>query len=173
MTYATGSNKNRRKILSGSGESGFTLLELIVVALIIALILGISYPSMSRGTNILNLRTTSRDVLNTFRYAREKAISEQTSMLLIVNRGENRLELANILGETISSYTLPKGVQIQQMTRAGSEIQNEAMTIRFTPNGNLENVRIRIVADGGSRMQVVSDPLRGGARIEPVWEDYR
>jgi len=170
MTSAAGSDKNRQS----SGENGFTLLELIVVTLIIALIMGVSYPSLERGSSILNLQTASRDVLNTFRFAREKAISEQMTMLLIVDRGERRLELANVLGEPMRAYTLPRGIHIQSMLRAGSEIQNEVMTVRFSPNGNLENVGIRLAADSGSRrMQIIADPLGGGARIEPVWEDLR
>jgi len=141
--------------------------------IIIALVLGISYPSMERGSNILNLQTAGRDVLNTFRFAREKAISEQTTMLLIVNRDERRFELANILGEPMRAYTLPNGVHIQSMVRSGSEVQDDVMTVRFAPNGNLENVGIRLAAGSGSRrMQIISDPLGGGARIEPVWEDY-
>jgi len=159
---------------TGNNQNGFTLLELIVVTLIIALVLGISYPSMERGSSILNLQTAGRDVLNTFRFAREKAISEQTTMLLIIDRGERRLELANILGEPLRSYTLPKGINIQSMVRAGSEVRDDVMTVRFAPNGNLENVGIRIAAGSGSRrMQIISDPLGGGARIEPVWEDYQ
>ena len=152
---------------------GFTLLELIVVVLIIALVMGVSYPSMERGSSILNLQTASRDVLNTFRFAREKAISEQASMLLIINRGERTLELANILGEPMRSYTLPRGVYIQSVTRSGSEVNDDVLAVRFAPNGNLENVGIRIAAEGGRRMQIVSDPLGGGARIEPVWEDLK
>ena len=168
MTYVTGNDLNRQS----SGENGFTLLELIVVALILTLVLGIGYPSMSRGTSILNLQTASRDVLSTFRFAREKAISEQTSMMLIISRSEGRLELANILGEPMRSYTLPSGVSIQRMERSGSEVRDDIMTVRFAPNGNLENVGIRLASSGGSRrMQIISDPLGGGARVEPVWDD--
>ena len=170
MTSAAGSDKKRLS----SDQDGFTLLELIVVTLIIALILGVSFPSLERGSSILNLQTASRDVLNTFRFAREKAVSEQTTMLLIVDRGERRLELANVLGEPMRAYTLPKGVNIQRMMRAGNEVKDEVMTVRFAPNGNLENVGIRLATDSGSRrMQIISDPLGGGARVEPVWEDYK
>jgi hypothetical protein len=60
------------------------------------------------------------------------------------------------------------------MVRAGREVNDDVMTVRFMPNGNLENVGIRLATDtGSSRLQIVSDPLGGGARIEPVWEDYR
>ena len=160
MTYAVG-NK---------AEAGFTVLELMVVALIIALVLGISYPSMSRGSSVLHLRTTSRDILNTFRFAREKAISEQTSMQLVVNRREHKIVLADILGEPLRTYVLPADVKIQRMVHSGNEVTDDVMTVRFLPNGSLENAGIRIEADSGSLMQIIADPLGGGARIEPVYE---
>ena len=160
MTYVVG---NR-------AEAGFTLLELIVVVLIIALVLGISYPSMSRGSSALHLRTTSRDILNTFRFAREKAISEQASMQLVINRRDQKIVLADILGESLRTYSLPTDVKIQRMAHSGGEVSDDVMTVRFLPNGSLENARIRLEADSGSLMQVISDPLGGGARIEPVYE---
>jgi len=169
MTSAVGSDKVRRS----TNESGFTLLELIVVVLIIALFCGIGYPALSRGTKMLSLQTACRDVLNTFRYARERAVSEQRTLLLLIDRGEGRFELANILGEPMRAYTLPSGVKIQYMERAGSEVQDTVMAIRFAPNGNLENVGIHLATDRGSKMQIISDPLGGGARMEPVWENYR
>jgi prepilin-type N-terminal cleavage/methylation domain-containing protein len=163
MTSATGNNN----------EKGFTLLELIVVTLIIALVLGISFPSMERGASILSLQVASRDVLNTFRFARARAISEQTSMLLVIDRSKDRFELANVLGEPLRAYTLPRGVNIQRMERAGSEVRDDVMTVRFSPNGSLELASIRLAADGGRKMQIISDPLGGGARMEPFWEDFR
>ena len=54
-------------------DPGFTLLELLIVVLVVGLVLAVSYPSLSRGSAVVHLRTTSRDVLNIFRYAREKA----------------------------------------------------------------------------------------------------
>jgi len=147
-------------------------MEMIIVVVIVALVLGIGYPSLSRASSILNLQAASRDVLNTFRYAREKAISEQTSMLLIISRSEGRFELANILGEPMRAYALPTGVSIQRMERAGNVVQEDIMIVRFAPNGNLENVSVRLASSGGSRrMQIVSDPLGGGARVAPVWDD--
>jgi len=173
MTSPVGNNHKEMSGNNRYSQNGFTLLELIVVILIIALVMGVSYPSLQRGSSILNLQTASRDILNTFRFARERAISEQVSMLLIINRNDRKLELANILGEPMRSYTLPSGVYIQKVTRAGNEVNDEVLAVRFAPNGNLENVAIRIASDGGRRMQIISDPLGGGARIEPVWEDLK
>jgi Tfp pilus assembly protein FimT len=171
MTSVTEDDSDRQLRV---GENGITLLELILVLVIMALVLGLSYPSMSRGTSILNLNTATRDVLNTFRFARERAVSEQMTMLLVIDRNGRKFELANVLGEPMRAYTLPDGIQIQRMVRAGSEVKDDVMIVRFAPNGNLENVSIRLAAArGASRIQITSDPLFGGARVEPVWEDLR
>ncbi|MDR1727337.1 MAG: GspH/FimT family pseudopilin [Acidobacteriota bacterium] len=161
MTSATGSD---------AGEAGFTLLELIAVVFIIALVLGISYPSMSRGSSALHLRTASRDLVNTFRFAREKAVSEQESLQLVIDRKGRKVVLADVLGTPLRTYTLPEDVRIKEMSRAGVEVGEDAMTVRFLPSGGLESAGIRLEADGGSMMQVVADPLSGGARMEPVYE---
>ena len=85
--------------MSQSHQKGFTLLELVVVLVVIALAIAISYPSLSRGTSALHLRSVGRDVLNSLRYARERAITEQTVMRVTVNKGERKITLTDDYGE--------------------------------------------------------------------------
>jgi len=169
MTYAVG-RITTRFAATGSQEKGFTLLELAVVVLIIVLVLGLSYPSMSRGTSMLHMQTAGRDVLSALRFAREKAISEQTEVRLIVNRREQKLILVNVLDKPLREYALPSDVKIRRLVKAKIEIQGDVMTVRFLPNGNLESVGIQLRSDGGTMLQIVSDPISGGAHIEPVWD---
>ena len=72
-------------------DQGFTLLELLIVVLVVVLVLAVSYPSLSRGSASLHLRTTGRDVLNIFRYAREKAVTEQIGMRVTADREKQRM----------------------------------------------------------------------------------
>jgi general secretion pathway protein H len=148
-------------------DQGFTLLELIVVVLVIALALAVAYPSLSRGTSSIHLRTTSRDVLNIFRNAREKAVTEQRGMRVAVDRTKQELVLTDDFGDGSHTYILPKDVKIQRMLLAGNEVMEGPLLVRFLPNGSSENVEVLLKSDTGSFLRVVTDPITGGARVEP------
>ena len=147
-------------------DHGFTLLEVIIVVLVIALVLAVSYPSLSRGSAAIHLRSTGRDVLNTFRYAREKAVTEQVGMKVTADREKQTLVLTDDLGDGSRTYAMPKDVKIQRMALAGSEITEGPLTIRFLPNGSSESAEILLQSDSGSSLRIISDPITGGARIE-------
>ena len=142
------------------------MLELIIVVLVMALVLAVSYPSLSRGSASIHLRSTARDVLNTFRFAREKAVTEQVGMKVMVDRQKQQLVLTDDLGDGSRTYDMPKDVKIQRMALAGTEITEGPLTIRFLPNGSSESAEILLESDSGATLRIVSDPITGGARIE-------
>ena len=148
-------------------EQGFTLLELLIVVLVITLALAVAYPSLSRGTSSIHLRSTARDVLNTFRYAREKAVTEQTGMRVTVDQAKQELVLTDDFGDGSRTYVLPKDVKIQRMSLAGNEVAQGPLLVRFLPNGSSENIEVLLKSDTGSYLRVVTDPITGGARVEP------
>jgi prepilin-type N-terminal cleavage/methylation domain-containing protein len=145
---------------------GFTLLEVMIVVLVAALVLTVSYPSLSRGSASIHLRATGRDVLNTFRYAREKAVTEQIGQRATVDREKQKIILTDDLGDGDRSYVMPRDVKIQRMALAGNEIAQGPMTIRFLPNGSSESAEILLRSDSGAFLRIMSDPITGGARIE-------
>lgn len=146
---------------------GFTLLELIIVLMVIALVLAVSYPSLSRGTAALSLRTTGRDILNTFRHAREKAVTEQTAMRITVDRENQKLRLTDDFGEGTREYLLPDNVRIERVVLGGTEAFDASSSVRFLPNGSSDTVEIILQSRTGAFLRVVSDPITGGACIRP------
>ena len=147
-------------------NQGFTLLELMMVVLVIALVLAVSYPSLSRGSTALHLRATGRDVLNAFRYAREKAVTEQTGMRVTVDPQKQELVLTDDLGEGSRKYVPPHDVRFQRIALGGSESVDGSMVVRFLPNGSSDRAEILLRSDTGSLLRVITDPITGGARIE-------
>jgi prepilin-type N-terminal cleavage/methylation domain-containing protein len=153
-------------------EHGFTLLELIVVMLVIVLTLTLTYPSLSKGNASLHLRSCSRDVLNTFRYAREKAITEQTGMMVVVEKAQPEhngiVTVCNMLGDISGTpYVLPKDVQISRIALGGVEVMDGSITVRFLANGSADYAEVLLRTDSGLQFKVISDPTTGGSRIEP------
>jgi prepilin-type N-terminal cleavage/methylation domain-containing protein len=147
-------------------NDGFTLLELVIVVLIIALVMTVAYPSLSRGAASIHLRATGRDVLSTFRYAREKAVTEQIGMKVTVDLENQKLTLADFIGDGSRSYAMPRDVKIKRMALGGSEVTKGTMSVRFLPNGSSESAEILLRSDYGSSLRIISDPITGGARIE-------
>lgn len=152
---------------AGVAHRGFSLLELVLVLLIISLALAVTYPNLARGTAAFHLQAAGRDVLNMLRYAREKAITEQANMLITADREKQQVTLADAVGGGARRYALPDGVTIARMLLSGKEVAESSITIRFLPNGSCETAEIVLQSNGGGRLRVVTDPLTGGARIEP------
>jgi prepilin-type N-terminal cleavage/methylation domain-containing protein len=152
-------------------DPGFTLLELIVVVLVIAMTMALAYPSLSRGSSSLHLRSCSRDVLNIFRYAKEKAITQQQGMVVLVDADQQAITLYNNLGDLMDQeYLMPNDVQIYRIALAGEEVTSGSMLVRFLANGSADFAEVILRSNYGSQLMVVCDPLRGGSRIESQGE---
>ncbi len=152
--------------MNRSGEKGFTLLELLIVVLVVVLVLAVTYPSLSRGSSSVRLRTTGRDVLNIFRYARERAVTEQVGMRVTVDREKQRLVVSDELGDGGRFYLLPQDVRMESLALGGKEIVAPSLVIRFLPNGSSDRGEVLLKSESGSRLRIICDPLAGGARIE-------
>ncbi|NWG13157.1 MAG: prepilin-type N-terminal cleavage/methylation domain-containing protein [Acidobacteria bacterium] len=148
-----------------SRAGGFTLLELVLVVLVMGLAVAISYPSLSRGSATLRLRAAGRDVLNVVRYAREKAITEQSELHLVVEKGAREVVLTDELGEGDRPYALPSDVRIDRLLLGSEEVREGPVVIRFLPNGSSTPATIVLKSDAGSALRVITEPITGGARI--------
>ena len=148
-----------------STNAGFTLLELVLVVLVMGLVLAVSYPALSRGSASIHLRGVGRDILSTFRYAREKAITEQRGIQLVASRERQNLILADEFGEGNRTYTMPRDVSIQRLSLAGRVMTEDPLVIRFSPNGSSDSAEILVQSSSGAALRVVSDPITGGAKI--------
>jgi prepilin-type N-terminal cleavage/methylation domain-containing protein len=166
MAMKTISATGIEPVMNGNKNQGFTLLELIIVVFVMTLVLAASYPSLTRGSTALHLRSTSRDILNVFRHARDKAVTEQIRMKVTVDLNKQELLLSDTLGKKVRKYSLPKDVRIQRIALAGGEILEGPLIIRFLPNGSSDNAEVLLRSDTGSVLRIISDPITGGARIE-------
>jgi len=147
-------------------DQGFTLLEIIIVVVVMSLALAVAYPSLSRGSSAIRLRSTGRDILNTFRYAREKAVTEQTGIRVAVDPEKQEVTLSNDLGDGLRTYRLPQEVRIQRLRRGGAELTEGPLLVRFLPNGSAENAEVLLVSKTGAFLRIITDPITGGARVE-------
>lgn len=153
-------------LVRAQGRSrGFTLLELVMVLVIIGLVLALSYPSLSRGTVTLHLRAAGRDVLSCLRYAREKAITQQTGVLVTVDKDAQTVVLTDDLGEGARTLSLPEDVRIQRIALSGLEILEGPLVLLYRPNGSAPNAEIDLQSRNGGVLRIVTDPITGGARI--------
>jgi general secretion pathway protein H len=144
---------------------GFSLLELILVVLVMSVAVGISIPVLSRGSASFHLRATGRDIVNTVRYAREKAITEQRELKVVADRENQKLMLTDAYGDGQRTLALPKDMRMERFVLAGQEVAEGPLTIRFLPNGSAEKAEILLKSEAGAFLRVLTDPITGGARV--------
>ena len=144
-----------------TGKSrGFTLVELMVVMVIIALVMGLVATSMARSVSGAEARAASRNMVASLRYTRARAIIDKSEQVFEVDT-ENRSYQA----PGREKVELPEGVDVT-ITTARSEITSEAVAgIRFFPDGGSTGGHIELtVNDREYRVNVAW--LTGETRLE-------
>lgn len=148
LSGAAGENALARK---QPQTAGFTLVELIVVMALLATVLAVAAPSLSRFFRSRGLDSEARRFLALTRYAQSRAVSEGMPMVLWIDterrtyglmaestytEQDNRaVEFA--LDEALQIEVWPQGPSQRLNTRltALSRSSDRLQTIRFTPDG--------------------------------------
>ncbi len=114
----------------GQRTGGFTLVELLVVMVIAALVLGLVATSISRNISGAEMRSAARKMTASIRYTRTRAILDKQEQVFMIDT-ENRSYLA----PKREAVTLPEGMNVA-VTTARSELTAENVGgIRFYPDG--------------------------------------
>lgn len=141
-------------------SQGFTLVELMVVMVIIALVMGLVATSMSRSISGAEARAASRKLVASLRYTRARAIIDKKEQVFEVNVDDRSYQAPGR-----EQVNLPEGVDLT-VTTARSEITSEAVSgIRFFPDGGSTGGHIELtVNDREYRVNVAW--LTGETRLE-------
>jgi general secretion pathway protein H len=144
---------------------GFTLVEMLVVLVIIALIMGLVGASISRNISGAEMRTAASKVAASLRYTRTQAILTKTEQVFLVDT-----EKLTYQAGTREAKQLPEGMKMELNT-ARSELTSEtAGGIRFYPDGGSTGGNVRLEANGRIyRVNVAW--LTGEASVERPDED--
>jgi general secretion pathway protein H len=123
--------------------AGFTLVELLVVMVIAALILGLVGTSISRNITGAEMRSAASKLAASLRYTRTRAILDKQEHVFMVD-AENRSYQAPKREEVI----LPEGMNVA-LTTARSELTAENVGgIRFYPDGGSTGGFVELDANG-------------------------
>ncbi len=121
---------------------GFTLVEIMVVMVIIALVMGLVGTSMARSVSSAEARAASRKLVASLRYTRARAIIDKKEQVFQVDT-ENRSYRA----PGRKQVNLPEGVDVT-ITTARSEVTSEAVSgIRFFPDGGSTGGHIELLVN--------------------------
>ena len=142
-------------------SSGFTLLELILVMLIISITLAIAAPSLSGWGRGGKMRDATDELLAAVRYARTQSVAEGRvyrlnldpsgqGYWLTMQEGQNFIPLGNTFG---IKWSLPESFRLQA-TGVDQGAQRTS-TIDFFPTGRTQPARIRLISPNGDTAEIV------------------
>ena len=131
-------------------KSGFTLIEVLGVLLLVTVLIGLSLPRFSTTTQDLQLTSSARNLAKLLTYAQERAIVERipyqavfdvtgrTYWLTRLQSKEAETEALRIEGRYGRMVTLPSGIALRF---PGERIQ-------FYPDGSSDPFTIELSAQG-------------------------
>ena len=151
-------------------ESGITLLEMLIAMGIIALLAGLTYPSVNAGLDTLRLRSASDQVVAFFSTAIDRADRRQQVVELQILMTENALLARTADQSFVRRLQVPDPARIVSVgpPLAGSVAPNEARRFLIYPGGTIPGIGVEIATRNGRRRLIHLDPLTGTALAEAI-----
>jgi prepilin-type N-terminal cleavage/methylation domain-containing protein len=149
---------------------GFSLFELILVLLLIALMAGLTTPILFKTLDRITSQTSARSIATVLRYARSKSISEKISYTFNANIDTNQYWINNVETEKSSEVKqLDSRLRIIQFFDSDEEVNTGPFYIVFYPQGNSSGGEILIETTKDKekiRFTITLDPVTGKPNVE-------
>ena len=149
-------------------SAGFTLIELVLVLVVIALAVGVAAPSLRGWNRGSRLRDASEQFITLARLARtQSAATGRTHRLVMGNDGrcfvaaQDGEQFTELRSPYEGSFQVPEGVTLRltDMQDAPREF------VDFFPNGRTQAARLTVSLDDGSQMFVECATPTEGYRV--------
>lgn len=113
------SKVTEKKIIFSS--VGFTLIEIIIVLVLLAIVTAIALPTFRNLVANSPLKTAARDLMSEIALQKERAIAEsrQYRIVLDVNNNSYDIQQCQNIGSTCSSWS---SIQVKNLNRYGNDI---------------------------------------------------
>ena len=120
-------------------QTGFSLIELLVVLAILALALALVPPLLPDAVDSVRLRKAQRDLISGLRYARSRAVSLQQAVTLDLNVKNGTMTVAGRRRD----LSLPDNITLALVTAQQEQLSTHAGAVRFYPDGSSTGGQVR------------------------------
>jgi len=159
--------KKRNRIRNADG---FTLIELILVLVFIALIAGLSIPFVASTLDRIQLQSEARKIRSALGYARSQAVTAKTAYIFNGDLENNQYWLSIPRDDkTTRIKSFKKNVKFKSFTAKKDHIEDDIFQIYFYPLGNSTGGTIELeLADADKEdayYEIIIDPIIGRTQI--------
>jgi prepilin-type N-terminal cleavage/methylation domain-containing protein len=180
VSKISGLNITKPRKHNQSAKTGFTLIELMVVMLLISIILAVAIPRFEGGFLQDPLKQFSRKMIGTVRSLRSAAVQTQKQQTLIVDLNTQQLYVAGpaMQAETEpvapkKSFKLPDSLALVAVEFSSSDrITTGNAQIHFYPAGYSDHAFIRLESGDDDRYTFVIQPLLPKVKLFEEWIDF-
>lgn len=174
--------------------AGFTLVEIMVVVIVMALMAGMLMPNLGGTAGTMRLNASARRIASLFDYCRQSAVATGQVHGIVFDNDNGRFEV--VREEPIDEETspdapptltpvslpgvldpeLPEGVSLASVSAFDTSIMSgdedeEGFRILFFPDGTTEFATIKLTLPNGDGRKIELNGLSGDVSIERLDSD--
>ena len=148
--------------MSPRPTSGFTLLEMMVVLVIVAIGSALVVPMVEGGYESREVRRAARQIAATMHYCRGEAVALGQPQELVIDAVENSIHTTGGRWAVLTDRAVIEDV------RGGQAFGDGVVQILFFPNGSTSGAEVIVAGRrdrSEHRLSVVLDPLLGTVHV--------
>jgi prepilin-type N-terminal cleavage/methylation domain-containing protein len=145
-------------------QRGITLIEMLIAMAVIALLAGLSYPSLTAGLDTLRLRSASDAIIGFMNVALARADTRQQAVEILISPQEGKISARSSDGGFSKVLEIASPVKILSVQpSAAAVVEEQAQPRRFLlyPGGAIPRIVIEIGNANGRKRVVTIDPITG------------
>jgi prepilin-type N-terminal cleavage/methylation domain-containing protein len=154
----------------GVRDSGFTLIEVTLVSVIILILITLSMPIFRRTYEDLRISSSAKDIAQMINFARERAVFERINYRFIIDDTANTYQVLAQYEER-GEFT-PLKDRWGRINRVPEDIgiKSDIKSIDFSPSGISGGAVIYLTSGKGKTYSITLDGKRGTAKVDDKTE---